>query len=505
MVGGAWPYANGPLHIGHLTALLPGDAIARYWRMRGADVCYISGSDCHGTPITARAFREGVAPVELTAHYHSRFTKTLERYGFSFDRFGSTSNPEHIAFASDFHRSLASSEYVEDRDAPQAFCPRCAVPLVGRMTVGTCSRCGSTSRGDQCSSCGALQDPATMRRAVCARCGSPVSVGTSRQRFLLLGKLAPRLREFLDSRAWPSNAVAPTREYLQNPGDLAMSRSIEWGIPMPGLEDKTIYMWCEDMLGYLSQSLALDPAGFDELWRSPESYHYLVFGIDNLLFHSVVFPAMLMPGGWHLPDQLVCSEFLTLGGRRIATSDNWALWADDIAAVCSPDLLRWYLLAHGTLGGTADFTVGGFLDAVDSGLPGMVNRLHLEDRIIPDTYLEETFTQVGDAIAEGRPDRALRLIEDFIFQNPTAHALANLAVLLRPFCPETADRLGAQLGVGNEKWEPVGVPSGEANGPIFDMPDARALHVLEARATSKEPGPVVPFNANTLLPSGSRR
>ena len=172
VIGGAWPYANGSLHIGHVAALLPGDVLARYWRAKGAQVFYVSGSDCHGTPITIRAKQENLTPAAISEHYHQEFCEVFEKLGFSYDLYTKTSSPDHIHFVQDFHREMYKSPLIEERTVKQAYCPTCQKVLTDRLIVGTCPSCGSPTRGDQCESCGLVLDADTIIDARCADCSS---------------------------------------------------------------------------------------------------------------------------------------------------------------------------------------------------------------------------------------------------------------------------------------------------------------------------------------------
>ncbi|MGN1452106.1 MAG: class I tRNA ligase family protein, partial [Eubacteriales bacterium] len=189
IVGGAWPYANGSLHIGHIAALLPGDVLARYFRAKGKRVFYVSGSDCHGTPITIRAKQENSTPEAISARYHREFCDVFKKLGFSYDLYTKTSDPRHKEFVLEFHRKLYSSDYIEERTVKQAFCPSCSKVLTDRLVVGICPACGSAARGDQCDVCGEVLEADTVIDAKCADCGTPLSFGETTQLFLQISKL----------------------------------------------------------------------------------------------------------------------------------------------------------------------------------------------------------------------------------------------------------------------------------------------------------------------------
>ena len=330
IVGGAWPYANGSLHIGHIAALLPGDVLARYFRAKGKRVFYVSGSDCHGTPITIRAKQENSTPDVISEHYHKEFCEVFKKLGFSYDLYTKTSDPKHKAFVSEFHKKLYNSNYIGERTVKQAFCPTCNKVLTDRLVVGVCPACSSTTRGDQCDSCGEVLEVDTVIDAKCADCGTPLSFGETTQLFLQISKLKNELCDFLDAHPyWRKNAIAFTKRYIdEGLRDRAITRDLDWGIDVPkaGYEDKKIYIWAENVLGYLSATSVLcEERGIDfkEIYGTA-SRHYYVHGKDNIPFHTIILPSLLLAhgDGLRLPDDIISSEYITLEGRKISTSQN---------------------------------------------------------------------------------------------------------------------------------------------------------------------------------------
>ena len=320
VIGGAWPYANGSLHIGHLAALLPGDVLARYWRAKGASVFYVSGSDCHGTPITIRAKQEGRTPAQISEHYHAEFCQVFEKLGFSYDLYTKTSSPEHIAFVQDFHRKLYQSPLIEERTVQQAFCPTCQKVLTDRLIVGTCPSCGAPTRGDQCEACGVVLDADTIIDARCADCGTALTFGETRQLFLRISALEPELTNLLHRSYWRKNAVAFTKRYIdEGLHNRAITRDLDWGIDVPAealsspedYDHKKIYIWAENVLGYLSATAALCAArgiDFGEVYGAvADARHYYIHGKDNIPFHTIILPALLLAhgDGFHLPDDIL--------------------------------------------------------------------------------------------------------------------------------------------------------------------------------------------------------
>ena len=499
IIGGAWPYANGSLHIGHIAALLPGDVLARYYRAKGERVFYVSGSDCHGTPITIRAAREGRSPAEISEQYHAEFCEVFARLGFSYDRYGKTTDPAHKAFVRRFHQKLYESPYVEERRVRQAYCPKCQKVLADRLVVGLCPRCGAPTRGDQCDGCGEVLDADALREPRCADCGTELRFGESTQLFLKISALENELRDYLNAHPhWRKNAVAFTKRYIdEGLRDRAITRDLDWGIDVPkaGYEQKKIYIWAENVLGYLSCAAKLcEERGlpFREVCgRDADTISYYVHGKDNIPFHTIILPSLLLAqgGGWRLPDEIISSEYVTLEGRKISTSQNWAVWAGDLAARYDPDAIRYFFLANGPEKRDTDFSAREFREQVNSELVGAWgNLVHRTlafaekylDRALPRTELDPAlraktaalYVEIGEKIERGALKDALETAFAFVrFGNkyydehqpwktrqsdPEAcrrtiaaclYLIANQALLLAPFLPFSSEKLIRWLGL----------------------------------------------------------
>lgn len=515
LIGGAWPYANGSLHIGHVAALLPGDVLARYYRAKGDRVFYVSGSDCHGTPITIRARQEGRTPREISEDYHREFCDVFEALGFSYDLYTKTSAPEHVKFVQAFHRRLYESALVEERTVRQAFCPRCRKVLTDRMVIGRCPACGEDARGDQCDACGEVLEADQLLDARCAECGTAIEFGQTKQLFLSVSRLEPELRALLEGHPnWRRNARAFTRRYLdEGLRDRAITRDLDWGIEVPrvGYEDKRIYIWAENVLGYLSAGAALCEArgvGFAELFGE-NARHYYVHGKDNIPFHTIILPALLLAhgGALRLPDDIVSSEHVTLEGRKISTSRNWAIWAKDLARAHHPDAIRYFFIANGPEKRDADFSFREFVERNNADLVGIwgnfVHRTlafiekYLGGRIPAGTLraevarqIEGAFAQVGAQIEAGRFREALeqafalarfgnrfydagkpwiarredpQACADVLFN--CVQLIASLSALLAPFLPFSSKQVADWMGASAE-WRPQTVPAGRALPPV---------------------------------------
>jgi len=515
VIGGAWPYANGSLHIGHIAALLPGDVLARYHRATWDRVFDNSGSDCHGTPITMRARQEGKSPAEISEAYHREFCEVFDSLGFSYDLYTRTSHPCHKEFVTEFHRKLYQSGFVEERTVKQAVCPTCGKALTDRLVVGGCPRCGEETRGDQCDACGEVLDPERVANARCAECGTQVTFGETTQLFLLISHLREELTIYLAEHPyWRKNAIAFTRRYMdEGLRDRAITRDLDWGIDVPkeGYEDKKIYIWAENVLGYLSATKKLcEERGVDfRRVYGPGSRHYYVHGKDNIPFHTIILPALLLAhgAGYHLPDHIISSEYMTLEGQKISTSKNHAIWAKDLAAAYHPDAIRYFFLANGPEKRDADFSMGEFARLNNANLVGVwgnfVNRTlafsvkYLNAEIPPVEIPKEmrervqtTFDRVGESLERGSFRDALDDIFDLVrFGNVWYDArqpwktrredmedcrqtigtctwlIGNLAVLLHPFLPFSSGQVMTWLGVSSD-WFPQKVTETTLPGDI---------------------------------------
>lgn len=228
-IGGAWVYANGPTHIGHIAALLPGDVIARYHRLKGNRVCYVSGSDCHGTPITLRAKRENTTYEEVCENFHEEFLKDFDYLGFSYDVYGKTTSEIHKDFVEKFHRKLYESEYIYEKSAPQVYCEKCEKFLSDRFVVGICPKCGKKAKGDQCDHCGNIYQPEELSEIRCILCGGEPVFRNSKHLYIGLTKLKDELEEFsCNSKKWRKNAVSFTKRYIdEGLRDRAITRDID--------------------------------------------------------------------------------------------------------------------------------------------------------------------------------------------------------------------------------------------------------------------------------------
>ncbi len=366
-IGVAWPYANGPLHLGHIAgAYLPADIFARYHRVKGNEVLMVSGSDQHGTPVTLRAEAEGKSPQEIVNRFHQGFLDCWEKLGISFDLFTTTGTQNHAHITQDFFLKLLDKGYIYKDKMSLPFCPKCVRFLPDRYVEGTCPYCGSPrARGDQCDDCGKPLNPADLINPHCSICKTTPEIRSSEHFFLRLSAFSERLKSWVQGQGhWRSNVLNFTLRYLtEGLRDRAITRDIEWGIPvpLPGYEKKRIYVWFEAVIGYLSASKEwAQSRGEHEQWRKfwegdAKSYYFI--GKDNIVFHTIIWPAMLMGyDGLNLPYDVPANEFLTLEGRKLSTSRNWAVWVPDYLKRYPADPLRYLMSANMPETSDADFS-----------------------------------------------------------------------------------------------------------------------------------------------------
>ena len=350
----AWPYANGSLHLGHVVGShLPGDIFARYHRAKGNEVLMVSGSDMHGTPITIKAEQEGKTPAEVAHFYHSEFVDDLKRLGITYDLFTHTETANHAQVVQEFFLKLLEKDYIYRDTVSQAYCPRCQRFLPDRYVEGTCPYCKFTgARGDQCENCGKPLNAPELIGPRCRVCGTVPEYRETEHFFLKLSAFNDPLLQWVKKQIhWRPNVLNFTTRYLEDGlKDRAITRDIEWGIPVPvkGFEHKRIYVWFDAVIGYLSASKEWavsvgNPEKWRDFWQKDCRSYYFI-GKDNIAFHTIIWPAELMGyGGLNLPYDVPANEFLTMEAKKASKSRNWAVWLPDYLSNYAPDPLRYFL------------------------------------------------------------------------------------------------------------------------------------------------------------------
>ena len=402
-IGVAWPYANGSLHLGHLAGCyLAADIFARFNRLIGNEVLMVSGSDSHGTPITIRADQENVTPKEIADRFHNQFLTTWDQLGITFDLFTNTQTENHQQAVHKIFTILLDKGYIYPETMELAHCSGCSRFLPDRYVEGTCPHCHQErARGDQCDLCGRTLDPKDLVSPQCTLCGLAPTFQNSEHFFLKLSEFQQPLLDWVNQQNhWRPNVVNFTRSFLESGlKDRAITRDLSWGVPVPvdGYDDKRIYVWFEAVIGYLSAAIewaqnSNQPDRWKDFWQDSTTKSYYFIGKDNIPFHSIIWPAIIMGYGNHLnlPYDVPANEFLSLENRKFSTSQNWAVWLPDYLASYDPDPLRYLLSINMPEHGDADFSWAEFVRKNNDELVATYG--NLVHRVLSFTY--RNFSQV---------------------------------------------------------------------------------------------------------------
>ncbi|UII54728.1 methionine--tRNA ligase [Cytobacillus spongiae] len=508
-IGGAWPYANGSLHLGHISSLLPGDILARYYRLKGEEVLYVSGSDCNGTPITIRAKQEGLTPGEIADRYHEEFQECFAKLGFSYDCYTRTDTPYHHQIVQGIFLELLEKGLIYLKEIEQTYCEHDQQFLPDRYVEGECPVCGATARGDQCDNCSTVLEPLDLLNRKCKLCGNPPTTKKTKHFYFSLSQfqevLSNYTQEAKDKRLWRENAISLTNRYLQEGlQDRPVSRDLPIGVsvPVPGYEDKKIYVWIEAVSGYYSASKlwAKEAKKDDAIFWDSNTISYYIHGKDNIPFHSIIWAGIL--SGLEkqaLPTHIVSNEYLTLERKKLSTSRNWAVWVPDILTRYEPDSIRYFLTINAPESRDADFSWKEFIYSHNSELLGaygnLVNRTlkfiqKSCEGIVPTKPISQAlmervdslYSEVGHELEAGSFKVGLEKIFEvvrfankyFDEQQPwkkvsedkeaclqvlsdCVYVIANLANLLTPYLPFSSDKVKKMLLIDEENWNPVSV------------------------------------------------
>jgi len=503
LVTAALPYANGPLHIGHLAgAYIPADVFVRFQRLKGSDVLFICGSDEHGVPITIRADSEGISPKEVVDRYHSIIRRSFENIGLSFDNYSRTSLTLHHNISQEIFLALNQKGFVKEKSVEQYYCKTCARFLPDRFIEGECPHCHQQeARGDQCEACGRWLEPEQLIDPKCKVCGSSPEMQSTKHWYFRLSEFQEKLQKWQDSKPhWKNNVREFCSGWFQEGlTDRPITRDIDWGVPvpLPDAKGKVLYVWFEAPIGYISSSVEwADKQGQPERWRDywcdPKTRLIHFIGKDNIVFHAIVWPATLMAhGDFILPDHIPANEFLNIEGEKLSTSRNWAVWVDEYLDIFPPDPLRYYLEANAPENKDADFAWKDFQahnnNELADVLGNLVNRClsftekNFENKVPPALKPEEAdgavlaaiaqFTQkIADSLDKFQVRRAVNEMMDLArignkyfndsapwkslktdrercgtILNTTLQLMAALAVIMEPFLPFSAERLWRML------------------------------------------------------------
>lgn len=408
LVCSAWPYGSGIPHLGNLVGcLLSGDAFTRFYRLAGYEVLHVSGTDAHGTKIEYEAHRQGLSPAELAARVHAEILQILHAFEVDIDNYTTTESPVHKEFVTALFRDMERNGYIFARDEERAYCQSCGRFLADRFIVGTCPKCGYPyAQGNQCDACGALLEPELLLSPRCAFCGATAVVRRpTRHWYLDLEKLAPRLLEYVRSRDFQGNVKLFTQRMIEEGlRPRAVTRDLSWGIPapFPGAEGKVIYVWVEAVLGYVSATIEhFRRRGEEERWKDfwfgEEVWQIYTQGKDNIPFHTVILPALLLASGkpFHLPDQISATEYLNWeGGEQFSKTRRIGVFADEALKLLPPVYWRFYLFYNRPETKDVEFSWEEFGKAVNAVLvDNIANFVH--------RVLSYVWTRHGGVVPEG--------------------------------------------------------------------------------------------------------
>ena len=524
----ALPYTNGPVHIGHLAGVyIPADIYARYLRLQGRPVTMIGGSDEHGVPITLKARKEGVTPQDIVDRYHALIKKSFEGLGISFDIYSRTTSDIHSRTASEFFRRLYDKGEFIEKTSEQLYDPEAKQFLADRYVTGECPHCHHQGAyGDQCEACGTTLSATELINPKSAITGATPELRSTKHWYLPLDKWESRLRSWIleGHKEWKTNVYGQCKSWL----DLglqprAVSRDLSWGVPVPveGAEGKVLYVWFDAPIGYISNTKELLPDSWETWWKDPETRIINFIGKDNIVFHCIVFPAMLMAYGdnFQLPDNVPANEFLNLEGDKISTSRNWAVWLHEYLEDFpgKQDVLRYVLTANAPETKDNDFTWKDFQARNNNELVAIlgnfVNRVVVLTHkyyggVVPaageltdidrDAYAEmaelrrsltdnlETFhfrEALKDAMGFARlgnkylqdcePWKTVKTDPERVktIMNVCVQICASIATACEPFMPFMTEKLDAMLAGFKPAWEMLGQPGVIKDGTMLGQPE----------------------------------
>ncbi len=526
LVTSALPYANGPVHIGHLAGVyVPSDIYTRYLRLKGKDVVSVCGSDEHGVPITIKARKEGITPQDVVDRYHALIKRSFEGLGISFDIYSRTSSPTHAVTASDFFRKLYDEGKFIEKSSMQYYDEEAQTFLADRYIVGTCPKCGAEGAyGDQCEKCGSTLSPDELIDPKSAVSGAVPVKRETKHWYLPLNDYEQMLREWIleGHKEWKSNVYGQCKSWLD--GGLqprAVSRDLDWGIPVPveGAEGKVLYVWFDAPIGYISATKDLTP-DWEKYWKSEDTKLVHFIGKDNIVFHCIVFPSMLKAhGGYILPENVPSNEFLNLEGDKISTSRNWAIWLHEYLEEFpgKEDVLRYVLCANAPETKDNDFTWKDFQARNNSELVAILGNFVNRALVLTQKYYSGVVPACGEltdydreTIAELQSIKASleHNIETYHFREALKDAMnfarignkyladtepwkvvktdpervktilylalqitANTAIAIEPFMPFSARKMLSMLAVEKYSWEQMGQMDLVAAGHTIGKPE----------------------------------
>ena len=505
IIGISWPFANGELHIGHAASSLPGDVISRYHRLKGDKVILVSGTDCHGTPTEVKALQENKSPKEIVDECHVSFAKDFKDFGISFDLYNRTDDPYHKKFVQEQFVKYYNNGYLKEKEEEQLYCDHCKLFLADRYIIGICPKCGAEIKGDECEKCGSLLTIDEVKEPKCAICNNKTTYKKNKNLYFKLSNFQNDIKDLLDSKRndWRGNAINFTERYLKEGiPDRCASRTLNYGIDIPidGFKDKKLYGWFENVWGYVTASKKYaeeNKLNWEEFWKENDSKIYLVHAKDNIPFHTVIFPSLLLAtqDNYRLPDKIISDEYITIEGEKLSKSKGNYITLRHLLDNYPVDAIRYYFSINNPETRDFNFTYEGFINSINGELLGkwgnFVNRtlqfinksfngkLNSDkvDEVI-ESKLKELYDTVGNSIDNGNTKDGLSKIFDFInysnkyFDENEPWKLAkdnvskcedilfnccniifNINNLLKPYLVETTKYVEDFLNYSIDKWE----------------------------------------------------
>lgn len=528
-IGGAWPYANGSLHLGHVAALLPGDILASYYRQKGEKVLYVSGSDCNGTPISIRANQENTTTEAIANLYHEEFVECFQKLGFSYDLYTRTDAEHHHKSVQTIFLKLLENGYLYKKTIEQAYCETDHQFLPDRFVEGICPNCGAKARGDQCDNCSAILDPLDLIDKRCKICGNQPTIKETEHFYFSFSQFQKQLETFVgkaqQENRWRENAISLTTRYLkESVPDRAVTRDLPNGVEVPisGFEGKKIYVWIEAVAGYLTASIEWAKQNNENIedWWNRETTSYYIHGKDNIPFHTVIWPSILMGiNNLALPTHIISNEYLTLEKRKLSTSQNWAVWVPYILERYDADSIRYFLTINAPENRDTDFSWREFVYSHNSELLGAYgNFVNRTLKFIEKSYdgktpegkinleikakIGQLYEEVDSLIMNAHFKKSLEKIFEFVRyankyfdeQKPwiqineekslcdntmanCIYIISNLAQLLNPFLPFSSKNVKEMLGLNELRWEEIEISSMSLKGikPLFKRIDLERI------------------------------
>ena len=492
----ALPYANGPVHIGHLAGVyVPADIYVRYLRKKGEDVVFIGGSDEHGVPITIKAQKEGVTPQDIVDRYHKIIKDSFEELGISFDIYSRTSSKTHHELSSAFFKKLYDAGKFIEKTSMQFYDEKAGQFLADRYIIGTCPHCGNErAYGDQCEACGTSLNATDLINPVSAITGNKPELKETKHWYLPLDQYESWLKEWIleEHKEWKPNVYGQCKSWLDNGlQPRAVTRDLDWGVPVPieGAEGKVLYVWFDAPIGYISATKDLTPE-WEKYWKDPETRMIHFIGKDNIVFHCIIFPAMLKAEGTYIvPDNVPANEFLNLEGDKISTSRNWAVWLHEylVEFPGKQDVLRYVLTANAPETKDNDFTWKDFQTRNNSELVAIYGNFINRTLVLTQKYFANRVPERGELTDYDKEvlveipkivERVEKSLETFHFRDALKEAM-NLA------------RLGNKYLADTEPWKVIKTDEGRVK-TILNI----CLQISANLSTLMEP--FMPFSSQKL-------